>query len=173
MRTNVIEADALKPKKHHNLTSLVTLFTYMLQNNSKWADERHQNKVYRPLRLFFAFGHARVASLANFLFSPSFTWEPVRRLMLGRYTGENLQVTQFLYALSILANMNFQTKNRFRVYRKLITWPTIAKRLLFLKENSVIKECLTFFSQPLPAQPSVSGPMVSFLAALAEMAALA
>ena len=34
-----------------------------------------------------------VASLANFLFSPSFTWEPVRRLMLGRYTGENLQVT--------------------------------------------------------------------------------
>ena len=47
------------------------------------------------------------------------------------------------------------------------------KRLLFLKENFVIKECLTFFSQPLPAQPSVSGPMVSFLAALAEMAALA
>ena len=47
------------------------------------------------------------------------------------------------------------------------------KRLLFLKENLVIKECLTFFSQPLPAQPSVSGPMVSFLAALAEMAALA
>ena len=47
------------------------------------------------------------------------------------------------------------------------------KRLLFLKEKLVIKECLTFFSQPLPAQPSVSGPMVSFLAALAEMAALA
>ena len=47
------------------------------------------------------------------------------------------------------------------------------KRLLFLKENLVIKECLTFSSQPLPAQPSVSGPMVSFLAALAEMAALA
>ena len=69
--------------------------------------------------------------------------------------------------------MNFQTKNRFRVYRKLITWPTIAKRLLFLKGNLVINECLTFFSQLLPAQPSVSGPMVSFLAALAEMAALA
>ena len=47
------------------------------------------------------------------------------------------------------------------------------KRLLFLKENLVINECLTFFSQPLPAQPSVSGPMVSVLAALAEMAALA
>ena len=42
---------------------------------------------------FFSFGHARVASLANFLFSPTFTWEPVRRLMLGSYTGENLQVT--------------------------------------------------------------------------------
>ena len=69
--------------------------------------------------------------------------------------------------------MNFQTKNRFRVYRKLITWPTIAKRLLFLKENLVVNECLTFFSQLLPAQPSVSGPMVSVLAALAEMAALA
>ena len=53
VHANVIEADALKPKKHHNLTSLVTLFTYMLQNNSKWADERHQNKVYRLLRLFF------------------------------------------------------------------------------------------------------------------------
>ena len=47
------------------------------------------------------------------------------------------------------------------------------KRLLFLKENLVIKECLTVVSQPLRAQPSVSGPMVSFLAALAEMAALA
>ena len=54
-----------------------------------------------------------------------------------------------------------------------MTWPTIAKRLLFLKENFVINECLTFFSQPLPAQPSVLGPMVSVLAALAEMAALA
>ena len=47
------------------------------------------------------------------------------------------------------------------------------KKAIVLKENLVIKECLTFFSQPLPAQPSVSGPMVSFLAALAEMAALA
>ena len=81
VRANVIEAAAFKPETHHNLTGLVTIFTYMVQNNSKWTDERHQNKVYRPLRLFFSLGHTRLASLANFLFSPSFTWKPVRRIV--------------------------------------------------------------------------------------------
>ena len=91
--------------------------------------------------------------------------------------------SRFARQFSVFAQLHLEacSQNRFRVYRKFITGPNIEKkkkkkkkkRLLFLKENLVKKECLTFSSQPLPAQPSVSGPMVSFLAALAEMAALA
>ena len=53
--------------KHNNLTGLITLLTYVFQDNCKWADGRHQNKVYRLPHLFSPLGHARLAALANFL----------------------------------------------------------------------------------------------------------
>ena len=60
-------------KKHHYLTVLISLLT--LQDNCKWADGQHQNKVCRLPHLF-----SSLPSLADFLFTCS-TLEPVWRLL--------------------------------------------------------------------------------------------
>lgn len=49
-------------KKHHYLTILISLLT--LQDNCKWADGQHQNKVFRLPHLF-----SSLPSLADFLFA--------------------------------------------------------------------------------------------------------
>ena len=66
---------------------MLLTYMYVIQEKSKWADGngRHQNKVYRLPELFSPTGHARLASLADFLFVLRSNLEPlrsVRRLSL-------------------------------------------------------------------------------------------
>ena len=51
-----------------------------LQDKCKWADGRHQNKVYRILCLFFSPRPRSVHFPRRYSFSPRSTWEPVCRL---------------------------------------------------------------------------------------------
>ena len=74
VHANVTEANEFKRKKHHNLMGRITLLAcwwQVLQDKCKWADGRHQSKVYRILCLFFPPGHARFTSLADILFHPA------------------------------------------------------------------------------------------------------
>ena len=43
---------------NNNLTGLITLLTYVLQDNCKWVNKQHQNRVYGLPHLFSPPGHA-------------------------------------------------------------------------------------------------------------------